>query len=92
MVLDGKMLRKWRLTTERGFMSLLLDRDEIRTLVRGPDHGGLTGIQIQERLSTTSRVVAALIKHRHLNTATVINPNNRSTKRKPLPIAITFGS
>jgi hypothetical protein len=77
LILDGKLVRKWLLTSERGYMSLLLDVEEVRALVRGPDHGGLTGLQIKDRLSTTAAVAAALIKHGHLPAVTVINPINR---------------
>lgn len=77
LILDGKLARKWLLTSQRGYMSLLLDVAEVRALVRGPDHGGLTGLQIKDRLSTTARVAAALIKHGHLPAVTVINPINR---------------
>jgi hypothetical protein len=48
LVLEGKVQRKWKLADERGYMSLLLDLEEVRTLVRGPDHGGLTGIAISD--------------------------------------------
>ncbi|WGS24115.1 MULTISPECIES: hypothetical protein [unclassified Bradyrhizobium] len=58
-------------------MSLLLDLNEVRTLVRGPGHGGLTGLQIKDKLSTTAKVASALIKHGHLKSITVINPINR---------------
>ncbi|MGY3361904.1 hypothetical protein ACVWZK_008567 [Bradyrhizobium sp. GM0.4] len=58
-------------------MSLLLDIEEVRALVRGPDHGGLTGLQIKEKLSATAKVASALIKHGHLRTITLINPINR---------------
>jgi hypothetical protein len=58
-------------------MSVLLDLDEVRALVRGPDHGGLTGMEIKDRLSTTAKVASALIKHGYLKSVTVINPVNR---------------
>ncbi|OKO80965.1 TniQ family protein [Bradyrhizobium sp. AS23.2] len=77
LVLDGKLQRKWRIASERGYMSLLLDLDEVRALVRGPDHGGLTCLQIRDKLSTTAKVAAALIKHGHLKSITVVNPINR---------------
>jgi hypothetical protein len=77
LVLDGKLKRKWRLASERGYMSLLLDPKEVRALVRGPDHGGLTGLQIKDKLCTTAKVAAALIKHGHLRSITVVNPINR---------------
>lgn len=77
MLLDRKLARKWRLTSERGYMSVLVDVEEVRSQVRGPDHGGLTGLEIKDRLSTTAKVAAALIKHGHLKTITVVNPVNR---------------
>jgi site-specific recombinase XerC len=55
-------------------MAVLVDLDEVRSLVRGPDHGGLTGEALKDKLSTTSKVVASLIKHGHLKTMTVVNP------------------
>jgi hypothetical protein len=69
--------RKWRLRGERGYMSVLVEIEEVRSLVRWPDHGGLTGIEIKDRLSTTAKVAAALIKHGHLKTITVVNAVNR---------------
>jgi hypothetical protein len=56
LILDGKLARKWRLVTERGYMSLLVDVEEIRALVRGPDHGGFTAIALKDRMQTTDRV------------------------------------
>jgi hypothetical protein len=40
LILDGKLVRKWRLRGELGYMSVLVDIEEVRALVRGPDHGG----------------------------------------------------
>ena len=77
LVLDGRLARKWRLRSERGYLSVLVDVEEVRSMVRGPDHGGLTGLEIKDRLSTTAKVAAALIKHGHLKTVTVVNPVNR---------------
>jgi hypothetical protein len=56
LILDGKLVRKWRLRGERGYMAVLVDVTEVRALVRGPDHGGLTGIEIKDKLSTTAKV------------------------------------
>lgn len=77
LILDGRISRRWRLRSERGYLSVLVDVEEVRALVRGPDHGGLTGMEIKDRLSTTAKVAAALIKHGCLATVTVINPVNR---------------
>jgi hypothetical protein len=77
LILDRKLERKWRLRGERGYKSVLVDVEEVRAMVRGPDHGGLTGLEIKDKLSTTTKVAAALIKHGHLKTITVVNPVNR---------------
>jgi hypothetical protein len=77
LILDNKLVRKWRLTAERGYMSVLVDVEEVRALVRGPDRGGLTGLEIKDKLSTTAKVASALIKGGHLKTITVVNPINR---------------
>jgi hypothetical protein len=69
--------RKRRLTSERGHMSVLVDVEEIRALVRGPDHGGFTSVALKDRLQTTDRVARALMAHGHLKTVNVINPVNR---------------
>ncbi|MGY3582083.1 hypothetical protein ACVIGB_000994 [Bradyrhizobium sp. USDA 4341] len=77
LILDGKVQRKWKLAGERGYMSLLLDLEEVRALVRGPDHGGYTAVALTERLRVADRAAAALIKYRHLKSITVVNPVNR---------------
>jgi hypothetical protein len=77
LILDRKITRKWRLAGERGYMSVLVDVEEVRGLVRGPDHGGFTREALKDKLSTTTKVAAALIKHGHLKTITVANPVNR---------------
>src|SRR5258708_16590894 len=58
-------------------MSVLVDVEEVRTLVRGPDHGGFTSVALKDRLQTNDRVARALMTQRHLKTITVINPVNR---------------
>jgi hypothetical protein len=69
--------QRFRIRGERGYMSVLVDVEEVRALVRGADKGGLTGLEIKDKLSTTAKVAAALIKHGHLKTITVVNPVNR---------------
>jgi TniQ len=77
LIFEGKLARKWRLTAERGYMSVLVDVKEVRAMVRGPDKGDFTGLDLKDKLSTTAKVAAALIKHGHLKTITVVNPINR---------------
>jgi hypothetical protein len=77
LAIEGKLARKWKLAGERGYMSLLVDVEEVRALVRGPDHGGFTVADLEARLQTTDRVIRKLIAGGHLKTETVINPINR---------------
>lgn len=77
LAIEGKLAHKWKLASERGYMSLLVDVEEIRALVRGADHGGFTGKALQARLQTTDRVTRNLIAGGHLKTETVIHPINR---------------
>jgi hypothetical protein len=58
-------------------MSVPVDVEEVRPLVRGPDHGGFTGLEIKDKLSTTAKVASALITGGHLKTITAVNPINR---------------
>jgi hypothetical protein len=77
LILDGRLARKWRLTSERGYLSVMVDIEEVRAQVRGPDHGGFTSVTLKNRLQTTDRVARALMARGHLKTVTVVNPVNR---------------
>jgi hypothetical protein len=77
LILDGKLAWVGRDVELQGYMSVLVDVREIRGKVRGADKGGYTGLELKEKLSTTAKVAAALIKYGHLATRTVINPVNR---------------
>jgi hypothetical protein len=77
LILDKKLAWVGRHADIQGYMSALVDVDEIRSKVRGTDHGGLTLEAIVSRLSTSDGVVRSLIDGGHLNTKTVINPVNR---------------
>ena len=77
LILDKKLDWVGRHSGLQGYMSVLVNVREIRGKVRGADKGGLTGLELKDKLSTTAKVAAALIKHGHLATITVINPVNR---------------
>ncbi|MFC7699498.1 TniQ family protein [Bradyrhizobium sp. GCM10028915] len=76
-VLDGRLIRKARLAGERGYMSVLVDIEEVRGLVRGADLGGLTSQALADRLRVAEKVTRKLITGGHLRTVTAINPVNR---------------
>jgi hypothetical protein len=77
LILDRKLSWTGKAAGQRGYLSLLVNVEEVRTKVRRPDHGGLTKVEVMKRLHTTSAVLSALIKHGHLTTLPVINPVNR---------------
>ena len=77
LILDGKLARKWRLVTERGYMAVLVDVEEVRALVRGPDHGGFTAVALKDRMQMHDGTVRRLMAAGHLKTVTVVNPVNR---------------
>lgn len=76
-ILDGRLKRKGRLVGARGYMSVLVDVEEVRALVRGTDPGGLVGRPLAKRLGVADKVVAKLIAGAHLKTVIVVHPINR---------------
>jgi len=58
-------------------MSLLLDIEEVRALVRGADYDGFTAYDLQSRLQMHGGTVRRLIAAGHLKTITVVNLVNR---------------
>jgi adenylylsulfate kinase-like enzyme len=77
LILEKKLKWVGRHADIQGYMSALVDVDEVRSKVRGTEKAGFTGLELKEKLSTTAKVVSALIKHGHLKTITVVNPVNR---------------
>lgn len=62
-------------------MSVLVDIEEVRALVRGPSHGDLTIVAFKQRMQVNGRAVRQLIAAGHLKTITVANPVNRRRSR-----------
>ena len=77
LILNKQLNWVGRQSGVEGYMSARVNVDEVRSKVRGADHGGFTGIELKDKLSITSNVASALIKAGHLKTITVINPVNR---------------
>lgn len=77
LVLGGKL--KWigKLTSQRGYLAVLVSSDEVRAKTRGHDAGGLTRRPAAKRLRTTEPVVEKLIEKRHLKTFVARDPVNR---------------
>jgi hypothetical protein len=81
LILDGAPIWIGRNARRRGYMSVLVDVDEIRAAVRLPDHGGLSLRQAATRLSTTDGVVQRLIDGGYLRVRTATNPVNRCPEK-----------
>lgn len=85
LILDRRLSRIGLKPSVHGYMSVSVDADEIRNLVRREDHGGLSLRETEQRLRTATRVVAALIDHGHLPASVVVNPVNRCPQRAVMP-------
>lgn len=85
LILDNSLSGKWRLSSERGYLSVLVDLDEVREHVKGPENDTLSIEATRQRWKTTANVVRALIRHNYLATVDVINPLNRCPV-KAIPI------
>lgn len=77
LLLDRKLRRVGRNQAAHGYLSVLVDPEEVKALVAGPDHGGINLRQVEKDLRTTTRVVAALIEHGILPAEKVPNPVNK---------------
>jgi hypothetical protein len=88
LILDKKLKWVGRLSGVDGYLSVLVEPEEIRGLVRGDDHGGLTPYQVAGALGTTDRVARALIKHGHLKTVSTIHPVNRCPQVVVMPAEV----
>lgn len=76
LILDRKLAWVGEAAGQRGYLSVLVDVDEIRVKTRGPDHGGLTQREVANLLQTNDGVVRALTAAKHLRTFTAKDPVN----------------
>ncbi|MBW8298701.1 MAG: TniQ family protein [Hydrogenophaga sp.] len=64
-----------------GIMSLMLDREEIKDLVRLPHHGCLSAADLSERWALSNKTVYALINNNHIELRIERNPETRSAQK-----------
>lgn len=74
LVLDGKLGRVGRDPAKSGFAAVLVDAQEVRPLVTGPDYEGHSLKEIETLLPAKTSAVKALIENGFLKTETVRNP------------------
>jgi hypothetical protein len=87
-ILDKKLKWVGRLTGLEGYLSVLVELEEIRGLVRGEDHGGLTPNQVACAIEAHDRVARALIRLGHIKTVNTINPINRCPQVVVMPAEV----
>lgn len=80
LILGRKLAWVGKAVGRRGYLSVLMDVEEIRAKTPRTDHGGLSKGDVMRRLRTTHAVVDALIKRRHLRAIPAVNPVNRYQK------------
>ncbi|MDR6632655.1 hypothetical protein J2X72_001439 [Phyllobacterium sp. 1468] len=77
LILDRKLTRVRKLPGERGFMSVLVDMDEVLPLVRKSEHGGVSLRQTEKLLGVSTGVLMALLENNVVPSRTDTNPINR---------------
>lgn len=77
LILERRLTWTGRRTDTAGYLAVLVDVEEVKRHVRGPALDGLTARAVEKALSTTSRVIKALVAAGHLPTHRFINPLNR---------------
>jgi hypothetical protein len=77
LIIEKQLNWVGRLAGVDGYLSVMVDLEEIRGLVRGDDHGGLTPYQVACELGVTDKVARQLIRHGKIATISTINRVNR---------------
>lgn len=74
LVLDGALESLWRVADGVGVAALRLDPTEVRRSLCGSAPDGLAPSWVEKRLSTSNRVMQALIKLEVFTPVTIVNP------------------
>jgi hypothetical protein len=77
LLLDGKLEWVGRLGGQRGYLSVIVDVDEVREKLTDPGHGGLNLRQVELDLGLPTAALKALLADGVLPSRTAINPVNR---------------
>ncbi|NIX77344.1 hypothetical protein [Microvirga terricola] len=81
LILDRKLTRVRRRADVAGYLSVLVDSEEVKPFVQGQANGSLSLPQAERRLQTSTRVLKALIGCGHLPSHIEINPVNRCPRQ-----------
>jgi len=80
LLLDRKLTRVGRNPKVDGYLSVLVDVDELRPLVIGEDHGGVSLRTATGRIRTSDRVLTALIVGHYIKAERVKNAVTKQTQ------------
>ena len=81
LILERKLARIRFHPDVAGYLSVLVDPNEVKGLLYEPKDGSLSLREVEKRLGSSTRVVTALIEHDHLSASTVVNPVTRLKQR-----------
>ena len=81
LIMDKKLSRVCRQSEVSGYLSILVDPEEVKPLVKGPDVCGLRLRDVEQKLNARGPVVKTLISDGHLPASEVVNPVNRCPQR-----------
>jgi hypothetical protein len=90
LILDRNLDWVGRLEGERGYLSVLVDVEEVRAKLKGKAHGGLTPAEVSKMLGIGDGVARALMAHGHLKTFTAINPINHCPQAAVRPAEVRW--
>jgi hypothetical protein len=81
LIFDGTIARVGRHPTEHGFLSVLVDSEEVKRHVRGPELQGMKLKDVENKLRVRSNTVKALLDNNHLPCGVALNPAKRYPQR-----------
>lgn len=81
LIIDGTLSRVRYQPDRKGYLSVAVDPDEVKPLVRGRDHGHFSLREVEQKLCASTPVVKALADRGHLPSRIALNPVNRCPQR-----------
>lgn len=81
LIIDGTLSRVRYQPDRKGYLSVEVDPDEVKPLVRGHDHGHFTLREVERKLCASTPVVKALADRGHLPSRIALNPVSRCPQR-----------
>jgi len=77
LIFDGALEHVGRRPDVAGYLSVLVDPEDVKSHVRGPDLQGLNLRSVERLMRVSTATLKALIKGNHLPSSQMLNPVNR---------------